>query len=542
MPGFMPGIHVLDISKSGIGFIQEDVDGRDKPGHDDGIAMYDIKWIREHLETFDRGLIRRGMPDGPRKELLGRILALDEARRAAITQFEQAQARRNAASKEIGEAKKAKDEARASALMAEVAELKTTLPELEKEAKRLDEELNGPSGLLATLPNTPLEDPEVPTGADEHANVEHHQFGAKHDYAFKPKQHFELGEALGQMDFELAAKLSGARFVVLQKGLARMERALGQFMLDLHTGEHGYTEVNPPLMVRDEVMFGTAQLPKFGEDQFQALRRTSVDDFINRFSKIYHQQHFLPWANEARRRMKEEGLTPDQVNEWSASIDWDAVNEKVKSEAAKEPYEKYWLIPTAEVPLTNLVRESILDEDKLPLRYTACTPCFRAEAGAAGKDTRGMIRQHQFTKVELVSIVTPDKSKEEHERMLSSAEAVLKKLDLHYRVVTLSTGDMGFASQKTYDIEVWLPGQNMYREISSCSQCGEFQARRMNARYRGKDNKPAFVATLNGSGVAVGRALVAVMETYQQEDGSIAVPEALLPYMGGVKKIERIAN
>jgi len=432
--------------------------------------MYDIRWIREHLETFERGLIRRGMPDAPRKELIARILGLDEDRRAAITRFEQAQARRNAASKEIGEAKKAKDEARANALMAEVAELKESLGQLEAEAKRLDDELNGPGGLLATLPNTPLD--EVPDGLDEHGNVERHKSGIKRDYRFTPMQHFELGEALGMMDFELAAKLSGARFVVLQKGLARLERALGQFFLDTHTQEHGYTEVNPPLMVRDEVMFGTAQLPKFEEDQF----RTTND---------------------------------------------------------------FWLIPTAEVPLTNLVRESIVAEEELPLRLTACTPCFRAEAGAAGKDTRGMIRQHQFTKVELVSITTPDKSKEEHERMLSCAEAVLKKLDLHYRVVTLCTGDMGFASQKTYDIEVWLPGQNMFREISSCSVCGDFQARRMNARYRAKDGKPQFVHTLNGSGVAVGRALIAVMETYQQEDGAIAVPDVLLPYMGGVKKIER---
>jgi seryl-tRNA synthetase len=330
----------------------------------------------------------------------------------------------------------------------------------------------------------------VPDGADEHGNVEHHKSGAKRDYAFAPKQHFELGEALGQMDFELAAKLSGARFVVLQKGLARMERALGQLFLDMHTGEHGYTEVSPPLLVRDDTMFGTAQLPKFEDDQFWAV---SGEVFAN---------------NAAASGMKS--------GRWG-------------------------LIPTAEVPLTNLVRESIVSEEELPLRLTACTPCFRAEAGAAGKDTRGMIRQHQFTKVELVSITTPEKSKDEHERMLACAEAVLKKLDLHYRVVTLCTGDMGFASQKTYDIEVWLPGQNMYREISSCSVCGDFQARRMNARYRAKDGV-RHVHTLNGSGVAVGRALIAVMETYQQDGGAIAVPDALLPYMGGVTKIERVAK
>jgi seryl-tRNA synthetase len=442
--------------------------------------MYDIKWIREHSDAFDRGLRRRGL--APLSETL---LALDEKRRAAITRFEQAQARRNAASKEIGEAKKAKDDARASALMAEVAELKTSLPALEDEQKTLGAELDK---VLANIPNTPLD--EVPDGADEHGNVEHHKSGAKRDYAFAPKQHFELGEALGQMDFELAAKLSGARFVVLQKGLARMERALGQLFLDMHTGEHGYTEVSPPLLVRDDTMFGTAQLPKFEDDQFWAV---SGEVFAN---------------NAAASGMKS--------GRWG-------------------------LIPTAEVPLTNLVRESIVSEEELPLRLTACTPCFRAEAGAAGKDTRGMIRQHQFTKVELVSITTPEKSKDEHERMLACAEAVLKKLDLHYRVVTLCTGDMGFASQKTYDIEVWLPGQNMYREISSCSVCGDFQARRMNARYRAKDGV-RHVHTLNGSGVAVGRALIAVMETYQQDGGAIGVPDALLPYMGGVTKIERVAK
>ena len=424
--------------------------------------MYDIKWIREHPDAFDRGLKRRGL-----EPLSKKLVALDEKRRAAITKFEQAQARRNAASKDIGDAKKAKDEAKASKLMAEVTELKTSLPAMEEQQTTLAAELDKE---LAQIPNTPLDD--VPDGADAGGNVEHHVVGKKREYAFKPRQHFELGEALGMMDFELAAKLSGARFVVLQKGLARMERALGQFMLDVHTGkEHGYTEVNPPILVRDDVMFGTAQLPKFADDQF----RTTND---------------------------------------------------------------YWLIPTAEVPLTNLVRESIIEEAQLPMRLTACTPCFRAEAGAAGKDTRGMIRQHQFTKVELVSITTPEKSREEHDRMLACAEEVLKKLELHYRVVTLCTGDMGFAAQKTYDIEVWLPGQNAYREISSCSVCGEFQARRMNARYRSKDGV-RHVHTLNGSGVAVGRALSAVMETYQQENGSIAVPSVLAPYMGGITRIER---
>jgi seryl-tRNA synthetase len=463
--------------------------------------MYDIKWIREHPDAFDRGLKRRGL-----EPLSKKLAALDEKRRAAITKFEQAQARRNAASKEIGDAKKAKDEAKAGKLMAEVAELKTLLPAMEEEQKALAAALDKE---LAQIPNAPLD--EVPDGADAGGNIEHHVFGKKRDYAFKPKQHFDLGEALEQMDFELAAKLSGARFVVLQKGLARLERALGQFMLDLHTGkEHGYTEVNPPILVRDNAMFGTAQLPKFEDDQFFANSMKLKNDL------------FESWQIETSRK---------DVGGEDVIVSTDIFETILEMN-------RYWLIPTAEVPLTNLVRESIVEEAQLPLRYTACTPCFRAEAGAAGKDTRGMIRQHQFTKVELVSITTPGKSKDEHERMLACAEEVLKRLDLHYRVVTLCTGDMGFAAQKTYDIEVWLPGQNAYREISSCSNCGEFQARRMNARYRAKDGVK-HVHTLNGSGVAVGRALIAVMETYQQENGSIAVPSALAPYMGGLKTIER---
>jgi len=425
--------------------------------------MHDIRWIRDNAQAFDRGLARRGL-----EPLAQTLIGLDETRRALITRLEQALARRNAASKEIGQAKAKKDEATAQRLMAEVAELKTSMPAMEEEEKAASAALEKE---LAQIPNLPLD--EVPDGKDEHDNVEYRVWGRKRDYTFAPKQHFDLGEALGMMDFELAAKLSGARFVVLQKGLARLERALGQLFLDTHTGENGYIEVNPPILVRDDAMFGTAQLPKFADDQF----RTTND---------------------------------------------------------------FWLIPTAEVPLTNLVRESIVDEDKLPMRLTACTPCFRAEAGAAGKDTRGMIRQHQFTKVELVSITTPEQALAEHERMLESAEKVLQKLDLHYRVVTLCTGDMGFASRKTYDIEVWLPGQNMFREISSCSVCGDFQARRMNARYRGKDGKvKGYVHTLNGSGVAVGRALIAVMETYQQADGSIVVPDALASYMGGLTVIAK---
>ncbi|GJE74722.1 serine--tRNA ligase [Methylorubrum suomiense] len=424
--------------------------------------MHDIRAIRENPQGFDHDLSRRGLAP-----LSAELIALDDARKAAVSAAQANQERRNALSKEIGGAKKAKDEARAAALMAEVARLKDEAPGLEaaqgEAAKLLDER-------LAAIPNRPKD--EVPEGADEHSNVLYRDFASSRETLSEGRQHFELGEATGLMDFEAAAKLSGSRFVVLKGQLARLERALGQFMLDLHTGEHGYTEVVPPVLVRDEAMFGTAQLPKFREDQFAAG-------------------------------------------------------------------DGYWLIPTAEVPLTNLVRESILTEDALPLRLTALTPCFRAEAGAAGRDTRGMLRQHQFNKVELVSITTPEKSAEEHERMLSCAEAVLKKLDLSYRVMTLCTGDMGFASQKTYDIEVWVPGQQTFREISSCSVCGDFQARRMGARFRAKEGKTVnFVHTLNGSGVAVGRALIAVMENYQNPDGSITIPSVLVPYMGGLTRIE----
>jgi seryl-tRNA synthetase len=464
--------------------------------------MHDIRSIRDSPDAFDRALARRGLE--PQAQ---RLIALDEKRRAAIQKVEAAQARRNTASKEIGEAKKSKDEDKAKGLLIEVASLKESIPAMEAEEWKATEDLNK---ALAEIPNLPLDD--VPDGKDAKDNVERHHFGAKRNYAFAPKQHFDLGEALGQMDFETAAKLSGARFVVLKKGLARLERALGQFMLDVHTGEHGYTEIAPPLLVRDDVMFGTAQLPKFEEDQFSTLN-----------------MHVLTEHYEKVRAEIPIGLESEAALQWFV----DRVQKTL-------PDEKLWLIPTAEVPLTNLVRESIVDEAQLPKRFTACTPCFRAEAGAAGKDTRGMIRQHQFTKVELVSITTPEQSKDEHERMLSCAEEVLRKLELHYRVLTLCAGDMGFPSQKTYDIEVWLPGQNMYREISSCSVCGEFQARRMNARYRTKEGRQVrHVHTLNGSGVAVGRALIAVMETYQQEDGSIAMPDALQSYMGGMKKIEK---
>jgi seryl-tRNA synthetase len=425
--------------------------------------MHDIKLIRDDPEGFDRGLTRRGLPPHAAS-----LIRRDEARREWTHKLQEAQARRNAASKEIGDAMKAGDKARAEALKAEVAALKDTIADSEAREKQVSEELNAD---LAAIPNTPQDD--VPDGADEHGNVEIRRHGEPSKFNFAPKQHFEIGEDLGLMDFETAAKLSGARFVVLKGQMARLERALASFMLDLHTGTNGYTEVNPPLLVRDEAMFGTAQLPKFRDDQF------SVSS----------------------------GL---------------------------------WLIPTAEVSLTNLAREAITDEQQLPMRVTAWTPCFRAEAGAAGKDTRGMIRQHQFSKVELVSVTTPEQSTEEHERMTHCAEEVLKRLGLPFRTIVLCTGDMGFASRKTYDIEVWLPGQNAYREISSCSVCGDFQARRMNARYRPKDGKGArFVHTLNGSGVAVGRALIAVLENYQNADGSVTIPEALRPYMGGLEQIGR---
>jgi len=472
--------------------------------------MHDIRFIRDNPDAFDRGLTRRGLE--PQAQ---RLIALDEQRRAKILTLETAQARRNAASKEIGEAKKNKDEEKAKGLLSEVAALKERIPAMEAEEKMASKDLDN---ALGEIPNLPLD--EVPDGKDEKDNVEHHRFGAKREYAFAPKEHFDLGEALGQMDFETAAKLSGARFVVLKKGLARLERALGQFMLDVHTSEpHNYTEVSPPLLVRDEAMFGTAQLPKFFDDQFLTARGMA-QALVTLRATLLH-------LGEQLKAAKQEGSPIEAASEYEPA-------------SSAELLQNFWLIPTAEVPLTNLVRESIVDEAQLPLRYTACTPCFRAEAGAAGKDTRGMIRQHQFTKVELVSITTPEQSKDEHERMLACAEEVLKRLDLHYRVMTLCTGDMGFASQKTYDIEVWLPGQNMYREISSCSICGEFQARRMNARYRTKEGRAVrHVHTLNGSGVAVGRALIAVMETYQQADGSIAVPDVLQNYMGGMTKIEK---
>ena len=427
--------------------------------------MHDVRAIRENPEAFTNGLRRRGLADA--QSLTNDILDRDHALRALLTRLQEAQARRNEASKLIGQAKAKKDEAQAAALMAEVAGLKDEIQKGEEEERTLKKALDD---VVASIPNLPASD--VPDGPDENANVEvtSRAFG-KPPGMNAPKEHFDLGEKLGLMDFERAAKVSGSRFVFLKAGLARLERALGNFMLDLQTGEFGYTEMQVPLMVRDEAAFGTGQLPKFAEDLF----RTTND---------------------------------------------------------------FWLIPTAEISLTNFVREEILDDERLPLRFTAWTPCFRSEAGAAGKDTRGMIRMHQFSKVELVSITTPEQSQAEHERMTDCAQEVLKRLNLAHRVVTLCTGDMGFSATKTYDIEVWLPGQNRFREISSCSNCGDFQARRMNARYRPKDGKGTrFVHTLNGSGLAVGRTLIAVMENYQNDDGSISIPDALRPYMGGMTKI-----
>ncbi len=474
--------------------------------------MHDIKAIRDNPEAFDEGLRRRGLP--PRDELLAKsLIALDERRRAAILALQRAQERRNAASKQIGAAMARKDTVAAEDFRAEVAEAKAKMPELEAAEREMSAALEAE---LAAIPNLPLDD--TPDGRDENDNVEVRRYGAPPSFpaGFTPKEHFEIGEALGLMDFDAAAKLSGARFVVLKGALARLSRALEQFMLDLHTNEHGYMEVEPPVLVRDQAVFGTAQSPKFEEEQIIG-------------ADIRHRAELLRTALEQ--------VTDSELADLCEGRHTFAETVETVLDRA-DTREQFWLIPTAEVPLTNLVRESIVDERALPLRFTAGTLCFRAEAGAAGKDTRGMIRQHQFKKVELVSITTPEQSRAEHERMTGCAEEVLKRLGLQFRTVALCTGDIGFAAQKTYDIEVWLPGQGRFREISSCSICGDFQARRMNARSKAADAKSTrFVHTLNGSGVAVGRALVAVMENYQQPDGSVVVPEVLRPYMGGLAGI-----
>ena len=423
--------------------------------------MIDLKALRDAPDLFDAGWKKRGLEPQAQK-----LLAADQELRDLKTRLQEAQAERNEASKKIGQAKASGNEAEAQTLIAEVADLKSEIQMGEERARDAEADFEYQ---ISALPNIPADD--VPVGEDEAANVEVRQSGDPKQFNFAPREHFELGEGLGLMDFEGAAAMSGSRFVVLKGALARLERALAQFMLDLHTTEFGYQEVNPPFLVRADAVYGVGQLPKFEEDLF----KTTND---------------------------------------------------------------YYLISTSEVPLSNLVREQILDEAQLPLRFTAHTPCFRSEAGAAGRDTRGMIRQHQFTKVELVSITAADKGEDELERKTACAEEVLKRLGLAYRVMLLSSGDMGFSARRTYDLEVWLPGQDAYREISSCSWCGDFQARRMKARYRPDGEKSTrFVHTLNGSGLAVGRCLIAVMENYQQEDGSIAVPEVLQPYMGGLKEI-----
>jgi seryl-tRNA synthetase len=471
--------------------------------------MHDIRAIRENPAIYDAAWARRGL--APQAQS---IVSLDAKLRAASTAKQEAEAQRNAASKAIGAAKAQKNEAEAAKLMEQVAALKQRIEDSGAEEAKLQ---RAREELLAGLPNLPA--PEVPDGADENGNIEVRRWYMQAD-AGPPAldltaDHVTLGEALGLMDFEAAARLSGARFVALKGALARLERALAAFMVDLHTGEFGYTEVSPPLLVKDHAMFGTGQLPKFVDDQFTAARTVSREELLfqalDRFDEEFEKRKGQAKPTEVMRELLE--VAPTR--------------------------EDFWLIPTAEVALTNLVREQILDEAPLPLRMVADTQCFRAEAGAAGRDTRGMIRMHQFRKVELVSITTPEQSHEEHERMVSGAEEVLKRLELPYRVLLLCAGDMGFTARKTYDLEVWLPSQGKYREISSCSNCGDFQARRMNARFRNQDGKTEFVHTLNGSGLAVGRTLVAVLENYQQADGSIAVPKALIPYMGGLKRIAR---
>ena len=486
--------------------------------------MHDLKDIRENPARFDAGLARRGLAARSAE-----ILDLDAKARAITTRLQDLQTRRNAASKEIGAAKGRKDEAEAARLMAEVESVKQEMPALETEEAALKKQLDD---ILAAIPNLPADD--APDGKDESENVEQRKWGQPKRLN-NAKEHFDIGEALGLMDFETAAKMSGARFVLLKGALARMERAIANLMLDTHTAEFGYQECSPPLLVKDNAAFGTGQLPKFEDDLFEA-KGVDIKRAVD-FGTKSALEIVMPRVKEhveLRGAAFDEEQIRQIINDAIALLE-----DKYPSRRLRELFpSSYWLIPTAEVPLTNIVADAILDADQLPLRFTAWTPCFRSEAGAAGKDTRGMIRMHQFSKVELVSITTPEKSGEEHERMTACAEAILKKLELPFRTVALCTGDMGFAAKKTYDIEVWLPGQNRYREISSCSNCGDFQARRMKARFRKKGEKGTeFVHTLNGSGLAVGRTLVAILESYQQEDGSVAVPAALAPYMGGVKVI-----
>jgi seryl-tRNA synthetase len=493
--------------------------------------MHDIRALRESPDRYVDGWTARGMAEAA--GVVAELLGLDQGLRAAQTLFQDAQARRNEASKLIGQAKGRKDEAEAQRLMAEVEALKTTLAEQDEVQKDLSQRLHD---RLAALPN--LAGEGVPLGVDEHGNVEVGRWGEPRAIP-SPKDHVDLGEGLGLMDFEAAARMSGSRFVVLRAQLARLERAIGQYMLDLQTVEQGYVEVSVPLLVRDQALFGTGQLPKFEEDLFGAsagsadgvkfLRKLRSD--FERWRKGFENSGALVFDPETGG-----GIYAENFEQFlRESFDISEGGELVKGLVGRHPY---WLIPTAEVSLTNLVREQILNEEDLPLRLTALTPCFRAEAGASGRDTRGMIRQHQFSKVELVSITSADQSEAEHERMTACAEEVLKRLELPYRKMLLCTGDMGFSARRTYDLEVWLPSQATYREISSCSNCGDFQARRMDARGRRAGEKGTrFLHTLNGSGLAVGRTLVAVMENYQDEGGKIAVPAVLQPYMGGIRQI-----
>ena len=466
--------------------------------------MHDIAFIRKNPGAFDAGLARRGAE--PQADT---ILALDARRREVTTALQQAQSRRNDASKAIGQAMGQGDKEKAEALKAEVAEIKQRMPEMEEQDRSLASEL---TDLLARLPNLPADD--VPEGEDEDGNVEVSQWGDRREFTFEPKEHADLGPALG-MDFETGTKLSGARFTFLRGDMARLHRALAQFMLDRQTRENGYTECNPPVLVNDDAMYGTDKLPKFAEDSFNTISAPShdeVEEVYRRIGKALDERDFSR-ANLTVQEL-EQLYEPDSRN-------------------------RRWLVPTSEVPLTYSVAGEILDDLAEPIRMTAHTLCFRSEAGSAGRDTRGFIRQHQFEKVELVSICRPEDSEAEHERMTRCAEGILEALNLPYRRMLLCTGDMGFGAKKTFDLEVWLPGQGAWREISSCSNTGDFQARRMNARYRPEGSKKTeFVHTLNGSGLAVGRTLVAVLENCQEEDGSVVVPEALLSYMGGVSRLE----
>ena len=471
--------------------------------------MHDLKSIRENPEAFDAALARRGA-----STVAAQIVTLDERRRSVLTKLQDGLARRNEASKAIGAAMGKGDTATADALKAEVATLKETLPALEEQERELGTELDT---ILAAIPNLPLDD--VPQGADETENVEIARWGKPRTFDFAPKDHADIGPPLG-LDFETGVMISGARFAFLRGQMARLSRALGQFMLDHQTVANGYSECSPPYLVKDEAVFGTGQLPKFADDLFQTAPSRYREQIFEAFERVLSKEYLVKLVQQSE---------PNFLDDVQDLLDGPELNRR-------------WLIPTAEVSLTNSVREQILDEAALPIRMTALTPCFRSEAGAAGKDTKGLIRQHQFEKVELVSIVRPEDSAAEHERMVGAAESILQALELPYRKLLLCTGDMGNSARKTYDLEVWLPGQGLYREISSCSNCGDWQARRMNTRYRPSEGKGnVFVHTLNGSGLAVGRTLVAVLENYQQADGSVSVPQVLLPYMVGIERLEPVS-